>query len=91
LNAVFRGQQVIPLNYDQSWQLNKEKKNGVYEIVVKVLLKAKFKFGMFQTWEGNPKVRCDLQVSLKSENEISLGNEFLATNCDWDDKWWLFR
>ncbi|KAK2454666.1 NDR1/HIN1 protein [Trifolium repens] len=91
LNAVFRGQQVIPLNSDQIWQLNKEKRNGVYQIVVKVLIKARFKFGMFQTWEGNPKVSCDLQVSLKSGCEIPLGNEFLATNCDWDDKWWFFR
>ncbi|PNX85197.1 late embryogenesis abundant protein [Trifolium pratense] len=85
LNAVFRGQKVIPLSSDQILELDKETKNGVYAIVVKILLKARFTLGLFKTWEGNPMVRCDLQVPLKS------GNEFLATNCDWDDKWWLFR
>ncbi|GAU45895.1 hypothetical protein TSUD_24970 [Trifolium subterraneum] len=91
LKAVFRGQKVIALSSDQIRELNKGTKNGVYAIVVKVFLKARFKFGFFKTWEGNPKVGCDLQVPLKSGNEISSGNEFLATNCDWDDKWWLFR
>ncbi|KEH41901.1 hypothetical protein MTR_1g057230 [Medicago truncatula] len=67
------------------------KKDGVYGIVVKVLLKVSLKFGLLKTWKGKPIVRCDLKVPMKPRNGTLIGNEFQVTYCDWDKKWWLFR
>jgi len=59
--------------------------NRRYEITFSV---HRFKIGLFKIGHAKPKVRCDLEVPLKSHNSSSsLGNGFQATECDWDYKW----
>ncbi|CAL5207455.1 unnamed protein product [Lathyrus oleraceus] len=91
LNPVFKGEQVIPLSSDQVSEFDKEKESGVYGIDVKVLLNVRFKLGLFKSGKAKPKVRCDLQVPLKSGNGSSLSNVFQPTECDWDYRWKLFH
>jgi hypothetical protein len=91
LNPNFKGQQVLPLNSDQISEFDKEKKDGVFDIDVKVLLNVRFKLGLFKSGKAKPKVHCDLKIPLKSSNGKLLGNGFEATDCDWDYKWKLFH
>jgi hypothetical protein len=81
LNPNFKGQQVVPLNSSQISEFDKEKKDGVFDIDVKLLLNVRFKFGLFKIRKAKPKVHCDLKVPL------ILGNGFQATDCYWDYNW----
>ncbi|XP_061338089.1 NDR1/HIN1-like protein 10 [Gastrolobium bilobum] len=79
LNPVFKGQQVIALNADQTSELNKEKNSGVYVIDVKLYLRVRFKLGVFKTKTLKPKISCDLQIPSSPAAGI-----FQTTKCDWD-------
>jgi len=59
-STVFTGQQVIPLSSDQILEFNKEKKDGVYGIDLKVSLNLRFKLGSIKK-KAEPKVHCDLK------------------------------
>ncbi|KAK7284797.1 hypothetical protein RJT34_19550 [Clitoria ternatea] len=84
LNPVFKGQQVLSLNDDQTSEFNKEKSTGVYEIDVKLYLRVRFKLGVFKTKTLKPKVTCDLHIPLNSGNGASPPATFETTKCDWD-------
>jgi hypothetical protein len=87
LNPNFKGQQVVPLNSSQISEFDKENKDGVFDIDVKLLLNVRFKFGLFKIRKAKPKVHCDLKVPLISSNGKLLGNGFQATDCYWDYDW----
>ncbi|KAG4913580.1 hypothetical protein JHK86_054013 [Glycine max] len=78
LNPVFKGQQVVPLNAEQSAELKKENATGVYEIDVKMYLRVRFKLGVLKTKTLKPKVSCDLRVPFKGSAA------FETTKCHWD-------
>jgi hypothetical protein len=80
---------VIPLGSDQILQFNKEKKDGIYGIDVKVFLNLRFKLGSIKK-KAEPKVHCDLKVPLKSLNGTLLGNAFISIDCVWICKRRLF-
>jgi hypothetical protein len=85
LNPSFKGQKVIVLGADQSLDLSKEKDAGVYEIVVKMYLRVRFKLGVIKTRKIKPKITCELRIPLKSAGGgSSAGGGFEATKCDWD-------
>ncbi|KAE9619559.1 hypothetical protein Lal_00039795 [Lupinus albus] len=83
LGPVFKGEQVMSLGETQVSKLNKEKESGVYGIGVQLKIKLRFKFGLIKIGNFNPKVRCDLQVPLKSHNGTQ---QFQTTQCGWDYK-----
>ncbi|XP_058769112.1 NDR1/HIN1-like protein 10 [Vicia villosa] len=92
MSPVFIGQQVISLSRDRISKFEKEKRDGVYGIDVKILMNVRFKLGLFKTGKAKPKVRCNLKVPLRSSNVTTLlGNKFQATDCEWDYKGILFR
>ncbi|OIW21793.1 hypothetical protein TanjilG_10909 [Lupinus angustifolius] len=81
VGPVFKGQQAMSLGEKQVSKLNKDKDSGVYDIVVKLKMKFRFKFGLIKIGSFYPKIRCDLKVPLKSHN----GNgQFETTQCGWD-------
>jgi hypothetical protein len=85
LNPSFKGQKVIVLGADQSLDLSKEKDAGVYEIVVKMYLRVRFKLGVIKTRKIKPKITCELRIPLKSAGGgSSAGGGFETTKCDWD-------
>lgn len=79
LTPVFKGQQVVALDADQTEDFKKENATGVYEIDVKMYLRVRFKLGAFKTKTLKPKVTCELRVPLKGTNSA-----FEPTKCDWD-------
>ncbi|TKY61932.1 YLS9 protein [Spatholobus suberectus] len=79
LGPVFKGQQVLALDTDQTAELKNENDKGVYEIVVKMYLRVRFKLGVFKTKTLKPKVTCELSVPLKGSSGV-----FQTTKCDWD-------
>jgi hypothetical protein len=65
--------------------LSKEKDAGVYEIVVKMYLRVRFKLGVIKTRKIKPKITCELRIPLKSAGGgSSAGGGFETTKCDWD-------
>ena len=74
---------MLALGADQVSELDKEKSKGVYAITVKLYLRVRFKLGAFKTRKVKPKVTCDLQVPLTSDNGTSSGSAFQTTKCDW--------
>ncbi|XP_061359454.1 NDR1/HIN1-like protein 3 [Gastrolobium bilobum] len=87
LNTAFKGQQVMILGTDQTSELNKDKSSGVYHIDVMLFLNVRFKMGLFKSGKVKPKIRCDLQVPLKSHNGTSPAGGFQTTECGWEYRW----
>nr|AFK37034.1 unknown [Lotus japonicus] len=83
LSPVFKGQQVVPFSEEQGKKLNEDQGSEIYRINVKLLLKVRFKLGLFKTGKVTPKVRCELHVPLKSRNGTVSGAGFQATGCEW--------
>ncbi|KAK8468259.1 hypothetical protein PHAVU_007G268900 [Phaseolus vulgaris] len=91
ISPLFEGQRVTPLTADQTSQFDKENSARVFSIDVKLFMTVRFKFLLFKSHTVRPKIRCEMNVPLKSRNATtSLDAAFKATECDWDYKrWWI--
>ena len=82
VNAVFQGQQVVLLGTDEVSQFDSEKTNGVFGISLKLNLRIRPKFGWIKVWTFKPKIRCGLNVPLKSNGTSTTA--FETTKCSYD-------
>lgn len=82
LNPVFQGQQLVLLGSSEVSNFDSDKTDGVFGINVKLNLRIRAKLGWIKVGHFKPKIKCGLNVPLKSNGTSS--SAFEATKCDFD-------
>ncbi|GMH30125.1 hypothetical protein Nepgr_031968 [Nepenthes gracilis] len=77
--VTFKGQNVLILSSSQSSDYGGQKKDGVFDIAVKLFVKMRIKVGWVKIGKFKPKIECDLKVPLSSS-----GKRFEFTKCRYD-------
>lgn len=70
---------MVVLGSDEKNDFEKQSNDGVFEIMVRLHLRVRFKLGLFKTGTFKPKVKCDLKVPLKNHGKSS--QKFETTRC----------
>ncbi|RDX76938.1 NDR1/HIN1-like protein 10, partial [Mucuna pruriens] len=81
MSAVFSGQKVVLLNYDQVSQLDQDKSDGVYDMYVRLYFRIRFRLGDVISRRYKPKVKCDIIVPIDKIGTVTL---FEPTKCHVD-------
>jgi hypothetical protein len=83
MSGVFLGQKLLMLDNDQVTDFNKDKSVGIYDIHVKLYFRIRFKLGNSMSRTYKPKVKCDLKVLLRFNNNATFTfTRILASKCD---------
>ncbi|CAJ2672810.1 unnamed protein product [Trifolium pratense] len=82
INGVFSGQRVVVFDHDQISDIERDKKDGVFYIDVKLYFSVRFKVWGFvdeDDFKGN--IKCGLDVPFGSNNGTKFMNAFEPTKC----------
>lgn len=81
MSGVFSGQRVIVFDHDQVSDFERDKRDGVFHIDVKLYFTMRFRLGdyIFGTTKGN--IKCKLEVSFRSNKGTNVA-AFEPTKCD---------
>uniref|UniRef100_A0A7C9E951 Late embryogenesis abundant protein LEA-2 subgroup domain-containing protein n=1 Tax=Opuntia streptacantha TaxID=393608 RepID=A0A7C9E951_OPUST len=78
--VVFKGQNLVLLGSDEKSDFEKQSRDGLFHIMVRLHLRVRFKLGLFKFGTYKPKVKCDLMVPFKNDGKSS-SQKFETTRC----------
>lgn len=76
----FEGQNFIGLEGSDVDDFNREGREGVFKVDVKIYARVRFKVGPFKTIRYKPDVECELTIPLRVDGASAAG--FERTKCD---------
>ncbi|KAJ1384776.1 Late embryogenesis abundant protein [Sesbania bispinosa] len=80
MSGVFSGQHVMVLDRDQISDLERDERDGVFDIDVKLYFRIRFRLGDFIGGDMKPKAKCALKVPFRSNGTAMTA--FEPTKCD---------